>query len=255
VAAYNFGPGNVAAGRAYPKETRDYVTKVAHVPGGENAAAKGPAGEEITEPMQTSTQANPEPIKAAVPAMRGINNAKGPDRDQFFAALDGQMARDAAMERAIKAYDEKGDLSLTELQTRNKLLHARRTLLQKMAKDRDDEEYGPLYEQWYQARYNPQPEGPSPDEGPGFLGKVFKGIKDTGSMAVQHPFRSLANVGHGVEERRLYARPRHSRALTDGREGRIPYSHRPSAGCGNVLVELLPRILRPASSKAVWGQR
>ena len=195
VAAYNFGPGNVAAGRAYPKETRDYVTKVAHVPGGENAAAKGPAGEEITEPMQTSTQANPEPIKAAVPAMRGINNAKGPGRDQFFAALDGQMARDAAMERSMKAYDEKGDLSLTELQTRNKLLHGRRTLLQKMAKDRDDEEYGPLYEQWYQARYNPQPEGPPPDEGPGFLGKVFKGIKDTGSMAVQHPFRAREKVG------------------------------------------------------------
>ena len=222
-AAYNFGPGNVDAGRAYPKETRDYVTKVAHVPGGENAAAKGPAGEEITEPMQTSTQANPEPIKAAVPAMRGINNAKGPDRDQFFAALDGQMARDAAMERAIKAYDEKGDLSLTELQTRNKLLHARRTLLQKMAKDRDDEEYGPLYEQWYQARYNPQPEGKPADDGPGFLGKVFKGIKDTGSMAVQHPFRALANVGHGVEE--LGSLPgRAIESLVMGDKGEFPFA-------------------------------
>src|SRR5260221_9506832 len=28
VAAYNFGPGNVAAGRAWPNETKDYVAKV-----------------------------------------------------------------------------------------------------------------------------------------------------------------------------------------------------------------------------------
>ena len=47
-AAYNFGPGNVDAGKAYPAETRAYVHKVAHVPGGENAQAKGPAGEKLT---------------------------------------------------------------------------------------------------------------------------------------------------------------------------------------------------------------
>lgn len=221
-AAYNFGPGNVEKGRAYPAETRDYVRKVANVPGGESAATRGPADESSPEPMQTSTQANPEPIKAAVPGVRGIDNAKGVDRDQLFASWDGQMARDEALDRAIKAYDAKGDLSLTELSTKNKLVHARRALLQRMAKTRDDEELGPAYEEWYNARYNVQPEAKPTDSGPGILDRILKGAADTGSMAVKQPMRSLANVGHGIEE--IASLPgRAIESLVMGDKGEFPF--------------------------------
>lgn len=106
LAAYNFGPTNVAAGRPWPKETVDYVNKIL---GAVEAAAAEPAADERWAPPPTLVPATPDAMVATTrtPDISGL--VADPDFQAYplaerVAALQGIGVRPDLIRQYMAVY-------------------------------------------------------------------------------------------------------------------------------------------------------